>query len=137
MVSSQALGLGGIMNRAIVFAVFVVSGIITGCTTAPLVCTLEGTTAIRLVIRDGQTAQVIKAPIVTATIVGVPNAAIGIGPTPDSSATIIMGGTGVYDVVIKKDGYSDLAQRVTVDESQTYCKGPQTLDLTLTMSRRP
>lgn len=82
-----------------------------GCTGNP-VCVTTGTRAITLHVRDSQTSEPIRDAIVHATLVGVPNATVLIGRSADSTAVIVQGDPGVYDLVVSKSGYiapSDVA----------------------------
>ena len=109
---------------------------IVGCTNPAKVCTLEGTIAIRLVARDAQSLMTLKGTMVTASVGGVQVSPFGIGPSADSSVTLIYGGAGVYDVTARKDGYTDASQRVTVNYGGE-CQRTITEDATITLARKP
>lgn len=80
---------------------------------------------------------IVTAPSVTASVVGSPNSPVlQVGLSPDSSRTLIYGGAGVYDLTVKKDGYNDASQRLTVGLERE-CLRAATLDAAITLSRKP
>jgi hypothetical protein len=112
-------------------------GSLAGCSsTLPLACDGLFPTVIRLRAKDGQSGALIGNPIVEATIAEVPTFYVSFYRSPDDSTlTLVRGAAGTYEVKVKKVGYADVTQRVTVVRGDA-CAGPVVaVDLTVTMSR--
>jgi len=120
------------LTRVTCAAVLVTS--VVGCRAADTVCAAVPNLAVRLHAKDGRTGSAINSPIVSATIIGesAPPEVI-VGEPGDSSLVRIFGNAGQYEVTVKKTGYTDLVQRVSVTATGS-CLTDNTVDLDVVMT---
>jgi hypothetical protein len=115
-------------------------GSLAGCSSTPtLACDGLFPIAIRLRAKDGQSGAPIGNPIVEATIVEAPTFVVSTyRPPDDSTLTLLYGEGGTYEVRVKKVGYADVTQRVTVVQGDDRCGDlVAAIDLTVSLSRVP
>jgi hypothetical protein len=93
--------------------------------------------AIRLYARDAQTGQAIGYPSVTAMVVGSEfPAEVIVGRPGDSTVVNISGHAGTYDVTVRKTGFADLTQRISVQGTDP-CGIFTPVEVTVTLFRVP
>lgn len=72
------------MTRARILLLFGGLSVVSGCN-SQFLCTAAPSKAMKVMVRDGQTAQVISPSKSTATVVGMPSALVSVIPsTPQS-----------------------------------------------------
>lgn len=112
-----------------------VAGTVLGCRTGDIVCAGTAVPAIQVRVVDGLTGAVISDATVTARyFIGGDEGDATIFMLRNSRGEVVSsieGAPGLYEVTVRKSGYAEVVQRVTVPGTGGQCSEAITADLTI------